>query len=96
MAILVYQVGDLVRIDIVVKDIAGALVDPTTLELRVTKPSGTTDSYTLALGAITRDSLGTFHKDVSASERGPWYYSSITTGTGQAAENGQFYVEATA
>jgi hypothetical protein len=89
-----YQVGDLVRISAVFRDIAGALVDPSTVSLKVTKPSGTQNTYTFALSQVIKDSTGNYHYDASADAAGLWRYTWSSTGSGQAAENGEFRVEA--
>jgi hypothetical protein len=95
MLIRAYVKGKLARIDILVKDIAGTLIDPTALDLRITKPSGAAVSRAWPTGpTITRDGLGTFHRDEDVDQAGRWYYSAISTGTGQDAQNGEFMVEA--
>lgn len=92
----VYQKGDLVRISGVFKDVAGTLIDPGTVTLKVTKPDGTTTTYTYGGSpAVVKDSTGNYHVDASADQTGRWLYTWISTGTGQAAENGEFLVEAT-
>jgi hypothetical protein len=91
MTIAVYQRGDLVRISGVFKDIAGTLIDPSTVALNVSKRSGPT-TYTYP-ATVIKDSAGNYHVDVSATERGTWLYEWVTTGTGQAAEHGEFVVE---
>jgi hypothetical protein len=93
MTIAVYQRGDLVRISGVFKDIAGTLIDPSTVALNVSKRSGPT-TYTYAGATVIKDSTGNYHVDVSVDERGTWLYEWVTTGTGQAAEHGEFVVEA--
>lgn len=93
MTINVYQKGDLARVSGIFKDLAGALIDPSTIALKVTKPSGTTTAYTFAGGTVIKDSTGNYHVDVSVTEGGPWFYKWETTGTGQAAEHGEFMVE---
>lgn len=89
-----YQVGDLVRISAVFRDIAGTLVDPTTVALKVTKPSGAQNTYTFALSQVIKDSTGNYHYDAAADAAGLWRYTWSSTGAGQAAENGEFRVEA--
>jgi hypothetical protein len=86
----VYKKGDLVRIAGVFKDVNGTLIDPTSVALRVTKPDALTSTP-----AVTRDSTGNYHVDVDLTDAGRWYYTWISTGTGQAAENGEFLAEAT-
>jgi hypothetical protein len=64
-----YQVGDLVRISAVFRDIAGALVDPSTVSLKVTKPSGAQNTYTFALSQVIKDSTGNYHYDAAPTRR---------------------------
>jgi hypothetical protein len=93
MTINVYQKGDLIRISGVFKDLAGGLVDPGTVALKVSKPSGAVLAYTFALGTVIKDSVGNYHRDENIDEAGSWRYRWESTGTGQAAEEGQFVVE---
>jgi hypothetical protein len=87
----VWQLGDLVRLSATYKDLADALVDPTSVQLEVTRPSGALDSYTWPAGpTLTRESLGVFRRDYAITERGRHYYRWISTGNGQAAEPGEF------
>jgi hypothetical protein len=95
MTINVWKKGALARVRGVFRDVAGALVDPTTVSCRVTKPSGTPlqTTSTYSPGDIVRESLGTFYLDVSVDVAGEWHYVWISTGTGQATEHGVFNVE---
>lgn len=93
MGINVYHVGDLVRIDGDFKDDAGALQDPTGLSFKFEDPSGNETTYVYLTDAeLVRDGTGEFHVDIDADEVGDWHYKWLATGTGQAAEPGQFKV----
>jgi hypothetical protein len=84
--------GALRQVQGVFRNLAGDLIDPTTVKLEVSKRSGVT-TYTYPVN-IVRDSLGTYHVDVSADESGTILYVWKSTGTGQAVQYGQFAVEA--
>lgn len=92
MTISVYQINDLVRLTGAFFDIAGDAVDPSTVTLHVTPPSGVTVAYTYALAEITKDTVGNYHKDVTITASGQWFYSWSSTGPGAAAEHGEFMV----
>lgn len=82
-----YTVGQLVHVSSAFKNVEGTLLDPTTVALRVRKPSGTT----LTPG-VTRDSAGQYHADVEVDVPGGWTYYWYSTGSGETAGNGEFYV----
>lgn len=96
MTISVLQKGDLRRISASFKDLAGAAVDPTTVTFKFTKPSGVTTSYVYPAAQVVKDSVGNYHVDLSVDASGLWLYRWESTGTGQAAENGEFMVEPSA
>jgi hypothetical protein len=94
MTIAVYQKGDLVRIATIFKNSAGTAIDPTGVKFAYTPPSGETVEFVYPTDPeLVKDSTGNYHVDLDTAEAGPWYYRWIGTGTGQAAENGQFFVE---
>ena len=87
-----YDIGDLVSITGAFTNSAGAAVDPTTVALTVRDPSGTESTYTYALGTVSRSALGNYFKQITPDASGTWYYRWVSTGTGQGAEEGMFYV----
>lgn len=93
MTTRVYKKGRLVRLEVDVKDINGALVDPSTLALKVVKPSGVTNTYTYGAAEITRISQGLYYKEITGDVHGLWLYDWTSTGTGQGAEHGEFMCE---
>ncbi len=94
MTVNTYQRGDLVRISGEFRDLLGVLIDPSTVTLKVEKPAGTITTYTYP-ATVIRDALGKYHVDVNIDATKGWRYRWETTGTGQAAEEGQFIVEPT-
>lgn len=76
----VYDIGDVVGLQGVFKkrdpDTGELeLADPSTIEVVVQKPDGTTTTYTLADAQVVQDSLGTFHVDVDMDQEGVWVHS---------------------
>lgn len=85
--------GSLARVSALFKNASGTLVDPSTVSFKLLKPDGTvvTKVY-LTDVELVRDSLGTFHIDVSVPDWGTWWYRWESTGQGQAAADGRLYV----
>lgn len=73
--------------------VSGTNTDPTTTSLTTRAPDGTTTTYTYAGGAITRTATGIFTKNITANERGVWYWRWAGTGACQAAAEGTFTVK---
>ena len=97
MTINVYQKGDLVRIEGVFTDTEGTLIDPNGVSLFVTNPAGVTTEYIYGTDLeLVKDSTGNYHVDVTADAPGQWLWKWASTGTGQAAEHGEFMVEPSA
>ena len=92
MALILYDIGDLVRITGTFTTLAGAAQDPTTVSLVVTNPAGVSTTYTYALAEVTKSATGVYYKDVSATSSGTWLWRWVSTGTGQAGEEGEFEV----
>ena len=94
MAVLnVYDVGDLVRLVGVLNNVAGAALDPTALIVKVKAPSGTTVTYTFGVSPFPiRTGLGTYYVEVTPAEAGEYDYKFVSTGTGQAVDEGTFVV----
>lgn len=67
--------------------------DPTTVTLTLTDPTGLSTPYTWAGGTVTRDSVGTFHKDVTCSVAGTWQYTWVGTGAATDTASGTFVVQ---
>ena len=87
-----YDQGDKVRLSCAFTNDGTTPTDPTALTLKVKTPDGVTATYTYAGGDITKDSSGNFHKDVSASQYGHWYYRWEATGAVEQATEGEFWV----
>jgi hypothetical protein len=80
-----YQKGDSVRLTWSTSDLNGVPMDPTAVILYVLTPANVLTSYTLAGGAVTKDSTGEFHYDLVLNEGGVWRYRWVATGAVTAA-----------
>ena len=94
MTIATYDIGDLVQVTSVFTNSAGTAIDPTTVSIQV---KGGTDATvtTYVYGtdaALVKDSTGHYHCNISVTSSGQWHYRWVSTGTGQAAEEGYFNV----
>lgn len=90
-----YEIGDLVRVSGPFRNsVDGAPVDPTAVFLSYKKPDGTTTSLTYGVdGAVIKDGPGDYHVDINADAVGIWSWRWHSTGIGQAADEGRFYVK---
>ena len=91
MAIRTYDIGDVVRIYSNFTQAAVA-IDPSTVTMKLVKPDATTQSYTYAGATVIKDSTGNYRVDVAPAFNGTYKYRWSSTGTGAAAEEGQFQV----
>lgn len=88
------HIGDIVRVVGLLTTAAGAPVDPTTLVVEITSPSGSVETFTLGTDVFPeRDDVGVYHVDVVPSEDGDYEYKFTSTGTGQAVDRGAFRVK---
>jgi len=88
-----YDKGDLVRVSGAFTDSDSAAQDPTAVKFQFTDPSDNTTSYTYGTDdELVKDSTGNYHVDVDCDETGLWRWHWYSTGTGQASDEGRFYV----
>lgn len=66
----------------------GTATDPTTITLTVRSPDGTTTNYTYGAAQITKDATGVYHKQISLTQRGVWWFRFVGTGSCEAAAEG--------
>ena len=96
MTINSYDKGDMVRIDGAFTDENDAPVDPQAVLFSSRNPAGTSVTLTYGVDAdLVRDATGIYHVDINASLSGMWFYRWHSTGSGQAADEGQFFVKPT-
>ena len=86
-----WLVGEMARMSMLVKDMAGAAADPTTATLKVKTPAGVTTNYTYP-GTVTRLGVGSFQCDVALTEKGKWLYRWETDAPYQGACQGEIPV----
>jgi hypothetical protein len=87
-----YQLADTITLSTTFK-VANVLTDPATVTLVVEAPDGTQQTYTYAGAQITKDSVGTYHKDYGpAAQTGVYSYQWTGTGPASGVEQGQFTV----
>lgn len=89
-----YDIGDLAKVSAAFTNAAGAAIDPTVVKLTVKKPDGTLTTYTYGVGdTIVKDSTGNYHANIDLTLAGTWRYRWFSTGTGQAAEEDDLFVQ---
>ena len=81
----IYQVGDSVTLQATFSSLTGVPTDPTTVSVKVLDPSGTTNTYTFAGGAVTKSATGIYQYVLSITMAGRYTYKWFGTGTVAAA-----------
>ena len=91
-----YDLGDVVRITGTWTDSGGTATDPGTVSFQYTDPNGTATTYTYPTDAeVVKSDTGIYYTDISADNEGVYIWRWISTGDGQAADSGQFWVART-
>jgi len=89
-----YDKGDLVRVTGTFTNAAGTAIDPTVVKFQFITPAGVTTAYTYGTDAeVVKSATGIYYVDIDASQTGIYYYRLYSTGTGQAAAEGNFSVD---
>jgi hypothetical protein len=80
-----WDVNDAPRLQATFRNDSGALVDPSTVALRVLAPSGVVTNYSYAAATLTKLSTGVYATEVPLTEAGQWFYrwESSTPGTAE-------------
>lgn len=95
----VYDIGDDALLTAVFRDaVTGDLLDPSAVYLKVREPStSTVTTYQYGVDvALTRSGTGTYTLTQSCAVSGTYQYRWYSTGTGKAAQEGQFDVRPSA
>jgi hypothetical protein len=91
-----YTLDQVVKLKATFTDtVTEALVDPTTVALRIRTPAGVVTEYTYALAQITKESQGVYYKLITLDECGRWKYRWISSGTGAGAAEDDMVVNLT-
>ena len=91
-----FDIGDVARLTVVFKNLAGSVVDPTAVKVYIKLPTDAFLEYTYLVGAeVIKDSVGTYHMDYPITMDGMHYYKWTGTGAVYAAEESQFFVKIT-
>ena len=85
-----YDIGDRVRMQLILKDYGGALTDGT-VTCSVKTPAGVTSAAT-----VTNPATGVYHAFVTITEAGTWRYRFASTGATISAGEGSWQVGASA
>jgi hypothetical protein len=92
-----YKQGQSVRVNGEFRDSTDAYADPTAVLVTIVRPDGQRQTYTYSTDAqVVRSATGRYYIDVAAVVEGTWVYWWHSTGTGQAADEKTFIVEAAA
>lgn len=86
---MAYDVGQMVRLPVTVKDAAGTPTNAT-MSIVVTRP----DETIYPAPAIGNDSTGVYHADVVPDTPGPWLWKYTAAGAAVGVYTGQFFVRA--
>ena len=73
--------------------VSAVATDPTAVTLKTKDPAGTIATYTYALGELTKDSTGNYHKDIALATAGIWHYRWEGTGPAAGVEEAALSVE---
>lgn len=94
-----YIIGEQIRCTGTFQNSAGENVDPAAVFFKIRDPSNTISTVTvLEYGedaALVRSSEGVYYVDVDGDEIGHWYTRMYSTGSGAAAEEGEFRIKTT-
>ncbi|MBL8165425.1 MAG: hypothetical protein JNJ61_25805 [Anaerolineae bacterium] len=84
-------VGDEQRFALTFKTLDGVLSNPTTITVKIAKPSGTTITKTNS--DMTNPTPGVWYLSYTPDEGGRWYIRVTSTGAPKIARQGHFDVE---
>lgn len=69
-------------------------IDPTVVMFKFHAPGGAVTTYTYGTDAqLIRDGVGLYHIVLTLATSGTWAYQFLSTGTGQAAYQTEFFVQ---
>lgn len=93
MSDTIYDVKDLVGLEMTFRNAAGNAADPTTITFKLEKPDGTNITYVYGTNVeLVKIGTGHYSVDFPITQWGTHKYKYIGTGTIQQAEEDRFYV----
>jgi hypothetical protein len=91
-----YDIGDMVRCSVIFKNLNDAVIDPTTITLKIKLPNATVLEYVyLTEAGLIKDSVGNYHYDFLITMDGMHIFKWIGTGNVYAVEESSFFVNPT-
>lgn len=88
----VFDLGDVVRIQTVVTDSAGTLVDPSEVLLYLHMPSGSVGTFAYSLGQVQKQSTGTYYYNGTSTQSGYWNTRWLGTGAADFGDQSRYFV----
>jgi hypothetical protein len=90
-------VGNVVQVYAKFKDKHNALIDPTTVSVKIRTPAGVDTTYTYGVNPeVLKESTGVYYININTTgQTGTWFAKWTSTGTGQGVGQTNFTVEAT-
>lgn len=80
--------GNIVTLEVVFRNKTLEAVEPTLVDCSVREPNGTIEKL-----SPTRDSVGSWHRNITVGRPGRWEYRWAGTGVVTAANESSFWVE---
>jgi hypothetical protein len=88
-----YPRGSVIELAATFRDDQGNALDPTTVTFTTRDPNGNLATYQYPSATnISHNGTGVFVCTFVAGTTGQWYWRAQSTGIGQAADEGEFYV----
>lgn len=85
-----FLLGSVIRLSAEFRTVAGVLITPSTVSLRVKKPDLTIETVTPTIAGV-----GIVQHDYTPATTGAYYYVFTGTGVAAAVAQGQFAIDAT-
>ena len=86
-----FDVGDVARIQTVVTNSGGTLVDPSEVLLYLAPPTGSVGTYTYSGGAVQKQSTGTYYYNGTVTAAGYWNVRWVGTGAADFADQSRYF-----
>jgi hypothetical protein len=90
-----FDIGDVVRIQTVVTNAGGTLIDPSETILYLHAPSGAVGTYTYSSGSVIQQSTGTYYYNGTVSASGYWNVRWVGTGAADFGDQSRYFVRQT-